>query len=187
MEEKLEYRMYFFVPYNISEIQKSIQAGHAALRYALQHGRYNPNGIIWDFIENHETWIILNGGTTNNKINIIEDESIPIGSLNKIVQNFTGKEVEYSTFNEPDLNNALTAICFLADERVWNHKKYPDWDATNIMMPIGNFHMDGSITLCEPIETDIEGLTYDDWVEKIGGIKNIFLRDLVHPKNAKLA
>ena len=36
----LELRMYFFVPYNISPIQKSIQAGHAALEYAYK----NSNG-----------------------------------------------------------------------------------------------------------------------------------------------
>ena len=189
MEENLEYRMYFFVPYNISEIQKGIQAGHAALRYALEHARHDPHSVLWDFVEDHETWIILNGGTTNSKMDLYgdEEELRPKGSLNQIVQNFTGKQINYATFTEPDLNNALTAICFLTDERVWNHKKYPDWQGVNISMPIATANDDGSINLDEPIETNNEGLTYNDWVVNIGGAKNLFLRKLVHPNNAKLA
>jgi len=188
-EKKLVYRMYFFVPYNISEIQKGIQAGHAALRYAHQFGRFNEHAPIWDFIEDHETWIILNGGTTNTKMEVYDnkDNIRPIGSLNQIVQKFTGKNIDYATFTEPDLNNALSAICFLADERVWDHEKYPDWDGINISMPIANANEDGTINLDEPIETNVDGLTYNQWVDKIGGAKNLFLRRLVHPKNAKLA
>jgi len=32
-----EYRMYGLVPYNISEIQKGIQFGHAVVEYAQKH------------------------------------------------------------------------------------------------------------------------------------------------------
>jgi len=187
-EEKLDYRMYFFVPYNISGIQKGIQSLHASLRLVAKYARYDPDHIIWDFIERCETVIILNGGTTNSKMGVNENDSmIPIGSLNQILQNFTGKNIEYASFTEPDLNNALSAICFLADERVWDHEKYPDWDGINISMPIANENEDGSINMDEPIETNVDGLTYNQWVEKIGGAKNLFLRRLVHPKNAKLA
>jgi hypothetical protein len=34
--------------------------------------------------------------------------------------------VDLAFFKEPDLFNGMTAICFLADERIWNREKYPD-------------------------------------------------------------
>jgi hypothetical protein len=84
MEDKiLELRMYFFVPYNISEIQKGIQAGHAALRYARQFSADNPD--VWNFVDNYETWIILNGGTTNNERDF---EDVPLGTLIKLQINY---------------------------------------------------------------------------------------------------
>ena len=61
----LKKRMYFFVPYNISPIQQAIQAGHAAVEYARLHGH---TWLFKDFATNHKTWIILDGGTTNNKL-----------------------------------------------------------------------------------------------------------------------
>ena len=52
---EFEKRMYFLVPYNISEIQKSIQAGHAALEYAHQ---YKDDPETWEFVKDHKTWIV---------------------------------------------------------------------------------------------------------------------------------
>lgn len=37
MKNKLELRMYGFVPYNLSEIQKGIQYCHAVVEYAQKH------------------------------------------------------------------------------------------------------------------------------------------------------
>jgi hypothetical protein len=59
-----ELRMYFFVPYNISPIQQAIQAGHAALEYA---DKYASDEIFIKFVREHKTWVILNGGTTNER------------------------------------------------------------------------------------------------------------------------
>jgi hypothetical protein len=78
-ETPLELRMFFFVPYNISEIQKGIQAGHAAIGYAFQFGNTE---LFKDFAKNWKTWIILDGGTTNEKAN---EDGIPQGTLNQIV------------------------------------------------------------------------------------------------------
>ena len=61
----MKYRLYFFVPYNISPIQQAIQAGHAALEYAYKFG--NTSDYI-DFMINDKTWVILNGGTTNDDL-----------------------------------------------------------------------------------------------------------------------
>lgn len=132
MEKNLEKRMYMLVPYQLNGIQKAIQAGHAALEYAHKYGKTEE---YIDFIENWKTWIILNGGTTNNSLD--EDKRGTLNSdLEKIIYynsgNFTHeKRINYTTFNEPDLNDALTAICLVVDERVFNRKDYPDFKDLN--------------------------------------------------------
>jgi hypothetical protein len=123
MKEKLEKRMYFLVPYNISEIQKGIQAGHSALEYA---NKYKDDDDYIDFIENWKTWIILNGGTTNSVID--HNISKAKGTLNQYLDEINLNNIKYGMFFEPDLNNALTAICLVVDERVFNQKKYPDFE-----------------------------------------------------------
>jgi hypothetical protein len=149
MKETLDQRMYFFVPYNLSPIQQAIQAGHAALRYAVMYPETTE-----DFVNKHETWIILNGGTTNSS------EDLP-GSLNLIEMELHANKVDFALFNEPDLNDALTAVCFIADERVFDLVKYPDWDER--VFPL-----------------DIQ--TAELWVESVGGEKNVFLRGLLEGK-----
>ena len=37
-----------------------------------------------------------------------------------------------SLFSEPDLNFALTAVCFIADERVFNYEDYPEDDPEDV-------------------------------------------------------
>lgn len=157
---RLEYRMYFFVPYNLSDVQKGIQAGHCALEYAY---KFNKNNDYISFIENHKTWIILNGGTTNSS----RDSNGELnGSLNRIAETLSNNNINNAIFHEPDLNNALTSVCFLADERVFNYEDYPDYeDALKDSM--------------------WGGINYKDWVNFMGGDKNVFLRELI--KGKKLA
>ena len=123
-----ELRMYFFVPYNISPIQQAIQAGHAMGEYTLKFGRRNPDHIVWEFLEKWKTWIVLNGGTTNAAMH--EDEYlriVPVGDLTMRAWQLNEANIDFATFNEPDLNDALTAVCFIADERMFNKKLYPDF------------------------------------------------------------
>ena len=118
-EIKKGLRMYFLVPYNLSSIQKGIQAGHCAEQYAKNYGHM----ATWEnYIDNHKNWIILNGGTTNNS------STSERGSLDIIGDTLTYESVLHAKFYEPDLNNALTAICFLADEKVWNFDEYPSYE-----------------------------------------------------------
>lgn len=117
--------MYFFVPYHLSGIQKGIQAGHCALEYAKHHGNTET---FKDFMENDKTWIILNGGTTRDCDGI----SATHGEMNEIYRILFTNSHDFASFREPDLNNALTAICFIADERVWDFEKYPDEPDTTI-------------------------------------------------------
>ena len=182
-EKVLELRMYFFVPYNISGRQMGIQAGHAALRYARMFSNDNPE--VWDFVDNHETWIILNGGTTNADRDF---DGIPAGSLNLIADQLQENDIMFSYFVEPDLNNALTALCFIADERVFNRKDYPDFSDY-----LFNNHYDLFIDKTKDDDkifdfTDIEEVQnrfskeYKEWIRFLGGVKNAFLRELIKDK-----
>lgn len=163
----LEYRMYFFTLYNISEIQKGIQCGHAALEYAY---KYHENNDYKSFIENDKTWIILNGGTTNSC-----DENL--GSLNVILKSLEDNGIKHAAFYEPDLNDALTAICFIADERVYDYKKYQDF----IMPDLEDIESDLEFTNMS--YTDIENTLHKEWINDIiGSSKNLFLRNLIRYK-----
>jgi len=188
----LEKRLYFFVPYNISEIQKGIQAGHAGLRYARKFGEKDPE--VWDFIDNHETWIILNGGTTNGRtrpevINLRETEDPYQGSLNNLyvkiidwnVKN-PNDHINCASFQEPDLNDALTAICFICDERVFNYEKYPDY--LTYLRDIRNIVTFGEKRSLDELKEAFPK-AYTAWTKSLGGLKNVFLRNLL--KGKKLA
>lgn len=92
-------RMYFFVMYNLSGIQKGIQAGHCALEYARRYG--NDDSYV-EFIEEHKTFILLDGGGSNDMLTRVR-ELKELG-------------IQFETFREPDLNNSLSAIAFLLRE-----------------------------------------------------------------------
>jgi hypothetical protein len=188
-EEKiLEVRMYFFVPYNISEIQKGIQCGHAALRYARAFSAEFPE--VWEFVDNHETWIILNGGTTNDQRDF---EGIPAGTLNQIADELLKTDIRFSYFIEPDLNNALSSLCFLCDERVFNREDFPDF--VDWLLDVKMYESAKNEALknnpefwvelkIKPVEI-VQGLFpefYKEWIRLLGGVKNIFLRELTRDK-----
>ena len=98
--------MYVFVPYNLSPIQQGIQAAHAIAEYSL----LATEGKYIDWAVNHKTIIILNAGTTgvNSTMSVHKDNLDKLGTL-------------YSEFNEPDLNDALTAIAFVVDMNEDSH------------------------------------------------------------------
>ena len=236
-DKKLEIKMYFFVPYNISEIQKGIQCGHAALRYARLYSAKHSE--VWNFVDNHETWIILNGGTTNDQrdvddvplgtlnqitdqrdvddvplgtlnqitdqrdvddvplstLNQITDQrdvdDVPLGTLNQITDQLQENDIKFSFFIEPDLNNALTSVCFLVDERVFNKKDYPDfvdyvlnmkiYHKVEEVIPAEKYVMLKTMSIKKLEEMFPE--YYDKWVYFLGGIKNVFLRELLNDKD----
>lgn len=96
--------MYFFVLYNISGIQCGIQAGHSALEYVDTYAfdQEQPDEDLVDFVKNHKTFIILNGGTSSTMIERM-DELDALG-------------IKFASFREPDLNHSTSAIAFLVDE-----------------------------------------------------------------------
>lgn len=104
-------RMYFFTMYNLSGIQKGIQAGHAAMRYALRYGLTNMRVSEQDdeafvdllnFASDHETFIILDGGTSSTMLDRMDE----LSSLG----------IPFAEFREPDLNHSVSAIAFIVNE-----------------------------------------------------------------------
>jgi len=183
----LEYRMYFFVPYNIMPIQQGIQAGHALGEYALKFGRWDPMHLVWTFLEKWKTFIIYNGGTTNSARNF---EMVSVGGLNQIADDLVENEIEIAYFIEPDLNDALACVNFIADERVFNKEDYPDF--IDFIFDIKMYKEAKEATPAEnyiflksqPIERLQEMFPeyYEEWVKFLGGEKNLFLRELIRNK-----
>lgn len=154
MEEKLELRMYGLVPYNISPIQQGIQFGHAVVDYGLQHGMTEQ---YLDWAQNWKTFIILNGGTTN-------DNPKWLGTLNQHAQTLGEMNIPTSCFYEPDLGDQLTAVVFIVDERVFNKEKYPE--PTFVTSP--------SVTKDEENEKILQ-----NFIQSIGGYTNYKLREFL--------
>jgi hypothetical protein len=130
--------MYGLVPYNISSIQGAIQYGHAVQEFnnliidgesTMQSVNFHNDLLISNLIgfnkwrKKDKTFIILNGGTTNDSI---DDKWY--GSLQKSRDILYENGMLFSEFYEPDLNNALTAVVFLVDERVFDRVIYPNFE-----------------------------------------------------------
>jgi hypothetical protein len=146
----LKYKMYFLVLGSLQAINKGVQNVHAALRYAHEFGDTDEFN---DFLDNDETVIFLNGGTSNFDMG---ENGYYLGTLNQFIE-ILPDGVNYSVFIEPDINNALTSVCLLADERVYDYSKYPDYDSE-------------------------EDTSVEQWLLGIGGEKNAILRELLRDK-----
>ena len=170
---KLEYRMYGLVPYNLSPIQQGIQYGHAVVEYSLEN--FQDQRYL-DWAKYHKTFIILNGGTTNKRANIVTGEYI--GSLNNHVVSLKNGGVRFATFEEPDLGDQLTSVVFLADERVYNKEDYPEFLDYVKQFPeiIATFEDKSLHQIARHLE-ERRAAVYMQWVEEVlGGEMNEFLR-----------
>lgn len=121
-KKELTYRMYSLVLYSLSGIQQGIQAGHATVEYSLKYGR-NSNYKRW--AEKDKTVIILNGGTSNRTGTNEYGLEQSLGTMEQHWVSLNNANITHAEFYEPDLNNAMTAISFLVDERVWDVENYP--------------------------------------------------------------
>lgn len=187
---KLELRMYGLVPYNISPIQQAIQFGHAVVEYGqkVKRNGHEQDSVLYnDWADNWKTFIILNGGTTNHKL----EDGLPFGSLNNHLLTLMDNDVDFAQFNEPDLGDQLTAVVFIVDERVFNRKKYPDFEDWAIENYGDLIRSDQNTTSYMSVKKIKESTNksdrkvYEKWLKFIGGEKNAFLRDFL--KNFKLA
>lgn len=146
----MEYRMYVLVLRQLDGINKGIQATHACLEYALKYGDTEE---YQNYINNDKTVIILNGGTSIDLYSIYED----------LVNN----NIKFGYFREPDLDNMITAICFLADERVYNGPTLKEYLETN----------DDKKTMCS-----VTFASCAQYVDAIGGKKNAIIKDIISNK-----
>ena len=189
MEDKLELRMYGIVPYNSSAIQQAIQFGHATVEYGQMVKREKTDDVLYnDWADNWKTFIILNGGTSNHSINRYHEGEFT-GTMERHLEKLNEIGIVNATFNEPDLNDMLSAVVFIVDERVFNKKKYQDlgdWIWMNksdyltdrMMTPqkIDKMYRNGYFqTDANKDEREI----YTEWVNSIGGEKNVRLRDFL--------
>jgi hypothetical protein len=185
----MERRMYGLTNYQLTGIQKGIQFLHGVVEYSQMVNRVGGEllDIYNDWANSHKTVILLNGGTTNHRI----DDGLPFGSLNQHVLELQKNSIDFATFNEPDLGDQLTAVVFIVDERVFNRKKYPDfedWLIENYGGLIKSDTYTTSIMLAKKIKdskSKRDQKVYNEWTNLIGGKKNIFLREFL--KNFKLA
>jgi hypothetical protein len=161
-----KYRMMGLVPYNLSPIQQGIQFGHAVVEYA-QANFTQHDYQMW--AKNDKTFIILNGGTTNDR----RYDGDYVGSINKHKVGLMKNGIKIADFYEPDLGDQLTAVVFLVDDRVFDKVAWPDYD--------GTFYADGKTP---------EATEYYEWKLKFAETEKeadqiVFLRDFL--KNFRLA
>jgi hypothetical protein len=171
----LEYRMYGLVNYQLSgTIHAGIQYGHGVVEYSQSVLGLNGIEDVYNkWARKDKTFIILNGGTTN-------DSSEYYGGMQKHRDMLNENGVLFSEFREPDLNNALTSVCFLVDERVWNRELYEDFIPETLPW---SRQKPSEKKLLELEEKNLKN--YKHWEDKIGGSKNAFLRKFL--RNFKLA
>ena len=201
MYNNLELRMYGLVPYQLMGIQQGIQYGHATDEFALRvikslMGKSNeiPKEDIElyvDWLENWKTYIVLNGGTTNNRI----ENGLYVGTLNNHRETLDKNGVFNVTFNEPDLGDQLTGVVFIVDERVFQkdeNRKYVYLDFEDWVFENPNHYISTINRTDKWIIKSLRENTkktdpdyYNKWVEYMGGEKNIFLRDFL--KDFRLA
>lgn len=93
--------MYVLVPYNLSDIQKGIQAAHAISVFVYQNKNTKK---VKQWVEDDKTIIVLNGGTTGKN-----------GTLQQYLLDLDKLSVARAVFQEPDLNDATTAVAFVLD------------------------------------------------------------------------
>lgn len=217
--EKLELRMYGIVPYNISEIQKGIQFGHAVVEYGQMAKRFgvpqtetahSSDGSTYrktsyqtggaeieraydEWADCWKTFIILNGGTSNHSQNRYHEGEFQ-GTMEQHLSALKEAGIPVATFYEPDLNDMLSAVVFIVDERVFNKKSYPDFgdwimenhysylaDNMTTSSKIERMRLEGRFDGAQGREGDL----FSEWSGIVGGAKNIFLRDYL--KSFRLA
>lgn len=104
-----EQRMCSIALRHLTGIQKGIQTAHAIAEYGY---KYHDTLEYKRWVKRDKTLIVLEAHSTQQ----LEQAYTELKKAGIAVQKFV----------EPDINNSITAICFLMDETVWNTKKYPD-------------------------------------------------------------
>lgn len=156
-----EQRMYSLVLRQLSPIQKGVQTTHSVVEYA---NNYGCDKEYRQWAETDKTLIILDGGTFQE--------------METIYESLKEWGVKFAKFQEPDLNYLTTAITFLVDERVWNRVLYPSWEnLTQYPLVIDD-------NMLTPDSKDY--MSYNEWVDMMGGAVNVDLRKLIFSKKLSM-
>ena len=160
-KDAYEQRMYSMVLHQLNPIQKGVQTTHAVVEYA---NKYASDEEYKQWAETDKTLIVLDGGTYQEMVRIYD-------TLKEL-------EMKFADFQEPDLNYLTTSITFLADERVWNREQYPSWES----LPQCPCTILGDMPTPDPKDY----MSYNEWVEMMGGAANVELRKLIFSKKLSL-
>ena len=156
-----EQRMYSMVLCQLNAIQKGVQTTHGVVEYA---NKYASDEEYRRWAEIDKTLIILDGGVKKD--------------MESIFDSLTELGVKFGKFQEPDLNYVATQITFLADERVWNREQYPSWET----LPQCLDAILGGMPTPDPKDY----MSYNEWVDMMGGAVNVELRKLIFSKKLSL-
>ena len=156
-----EQRMYSMVLCQLNAIQKGVQTTHGVVEYA---NKYASDEEYRQWVETDKTLIILDGGVKKE--------------METIFDSLTELGVKFAKFQEPDLNYIATSITFLADERVWNREQYPSWET----LPQCLDAILGGMPTPDPKDY----MSYNEWVDMMGGAVNVELRKLIFSKKLSL-
>ena len=156
-----EQRMYSLVLRQLNPIQKGVQTTHGVVEYA---NKYASDEEYKQWAETDKTLIVLDGGTYQEMVRVYD-------SLKEL-------GIKFADFQEPDLNYLTTSITFLVDERVWNREQYPSWES----LPQCPCSIDGNMQAPDPNDY----MTYNEWVEMMGGAANVELRELIFSKKLSM-
>ncbi len=157
------YKTYEIVLRHLSGANKGVQAEHSAKRYIWKYRNEPITEIVMENIEN-ETTIMVDGGTHQDMCDI--QQTLKTAGIN------------HTYFIEPDLNDSMTAITVVADERVWdrkNYKSYRDF-VDSCMIEDG----------LNPMLSSIRPGYIEQWYEYIGGEKNSILMEILQNKKLSI-
>jgi len=104
-------RLYSFVNYYLSDLQRGLQTAHVVAELGASYPRLTPQvpliteepatRILWDWAINHKTIIILNGGNSAELIKLYNELVSPLRSR---------YPVAFFEEDEASLNMATTAV-----------------------------------------------------------------------------
>lgn len=180
----LELRMFTLVPYNIMGIQKGIQHEHSVTQYLVDHviDAVVPDERAKRWARSHKTVIVKNGGTSNegHEVDHIEGSIWYVGTMQQARETLKELDVRFSEFYEPDLNSMLTGLSLIADERVFDRRKYPDYNFPAFPRWVKEY--EGEWITAEEMEELYDKQKEETWVsylEMIGGELNHKLREFL--------
>lgn len=126
MHENRAYRGYFFTNMYLSAVQCGIQAAHCVGRMARE-----PNIIFSEWIHNHETIILLNGGNCED-LDSLYDQLLSLTN-NLHYDGYKPLPVARFCEDKKSLNEATTCVGIILPDSVYNlDVSYTDFWIRNI-------------------------------------------------------